>query len=202
MSFFITFEGIEGCGKTTQLNLLAKWLQRKGKQVYVTCEPGGTEIGKKIRKILLLEENSISVETELFLYLADRAEHVKRVIWPILKEGKIILCDRYHDSTLAYQGYGRGIDLNFLSFCFSTFKFPLPHITFLLDCPVEVGFERIKGRKYDRIEKECLMFHQQVREGFLKLAEANPERIKVIDATLSQEIIQTQIRAWITKYGF
>ncbi|MDL1957111.1 MAG: dTMP kinase [Candidatus Desulfofervidus auxilii] len=201
MSLFITFEGIEGCGKTTQLNLLAKWLKERNKNIYITYEPGGTDLGKNIRKILLSPNLSISAEAELFLYLADRAEHIKKVILPALAEKEIVLCDRYHDSTLAYQGYGRGIDLEFLWFCFSTFKFPLPHITFLLDCPVEIGLKRIRKKKLDRIEKENLTFHQRVREGFLKLAKAEPGRIKVIDATLPKDEIQIQIRKWIKDYG-
>lgn len=201
MSIFITFEGIEGCGKTTQLRLLAKWLAQQGKRIYITYEPGDTPLGKKLREILLSPTFSLCPQAELLLYMADRAQHVQKRIRPALKRGEIVLCDRYHDSTLAYQGYGRKMDISFIHTCFSCLDLPLPHLTFLLDCPVEIGFKRIKNRHLDRIEQEELAFHKRVREGFLKLAKAAPERIKVIDATLPIMEIQTEIRHLVQTYG-
>ncbi len=201
VGLFITFEGIEGCGKTTQIELLAPWLKARGHTVCVTYEPGGTLLGQEIRKILLSPNFSPAKETELLLYLAERAEHVEKVIRPGLEESKIVLCDRYHDSTLAYQGYGRGLEFEWVNNLFKQLKWPKPDLTFLLDCPVEVGFKRLRGRSLDRIEGEKMAFHQRVREGFLSLAQMEPERIKVIDATQSIENIQIQIREWIKQYG-
>ncbi|MCD6320608.1 MAG: dTMP kinase [Candidatus Desulfofervidaceae bacterium] len=201
MSVFITFEGIEGCGKTTQLKLLANWLVQQGKKIYITYEPGDTSLGEKLREILLSPILSPCAQAELLLYIADRVEHVQKQIKPALKQGKIVLCDRYHDSTLAYQGYGRKIDISFIQTCFSCLNLPLPHLTFLLDCPVEIGLKRIKDRNLDRIEQEEFAFHKRVREGFLKLAKADPRRIKIIDATLPVMEIQTKIRHLVQTYG-
>jgi len=198
---FISFEGIEGCGKTTQLKMLARWLEQQGKKTYTTYEPGDTALGRKLREILLSPTLSPCAEAELLLYIADRVEHVQKRIKPALKQGKIVLCDRYHDSTLAYQGYGRKTNISFIQTCFSYLNLPLPHLTFLLDCPVEVGLKRIKSRNLDRIEQEEFAFHRRVRKGFLKLAKADPERIKIIDATLPVMEIQTQIRHLVQIYG-
>jgi len=205
MNLFITFEGIEGAGKTTHSMLLAEWLKKRGREVCVTHEPGNTPLGQRIREILLSNQFSPCAEAELLLYLADRAEHVKKVILPALKKNKFVLCDRYHDSTLAYQGYGRGIKTEFIWNCLVSLGFPLPHFTFLLDCPVEIGLKRIKrikNRTLDRMEKQTLLFHNRVREGFLELAEADPKRIKVIDVTMPIKDIQTEIRTYLSKeYG-
>ncbi|MDL1966581.1 MAG: dTMP kinase [Candidatus Desulfofervidus auxilii] len=202
MNLFITFEGIEGAGKTTQSMLLAEWLKKRGREVCVTYEPGHTPLGQRIREILLSDQFSSCAEAELLLYLADRAEHVKKMILPALTENKFVLCDRYHDSTLAYQGYGRGIKIEFIWNCLFSLGFPLPHFTFLLDCPVEIGLKRIKNRTLDRMEKQTLLFHNRVREGFLKLAKADPKRIKVIDVTMPIKDIQTEIRTYVAReYG-
>jgi len=201
IGFFITFEGIEGCGKTTQIDLLASWLKERGHIVCVTHEPGATPLGKVIRKLLLSPPFSPTPEAELLLYLTDRAEHIEKVICPGLKENKIVLCDRYHDSTVAYQGYGRGLELAWVNNLFKQLKCPKPDLTFLLDCPVEVGLRRLKHRALDRIEGEKKAFHQRVREGFLSLAQREPERIKVIDATQPIEDIQIRIREWAKQYG-
>ncbi len=198
---FVTFEGIEGCGKTTQITLLANWLRERRQSVCVTYEPGDTELGKYLRNLLLSPEFSPSKATELLLYLADRAEHVRKVIIPAIQRGEVVLCDRYHDSTVAYQCYGRGINIEFTELSLKYLEFPIPNITFLLDCPVEIGLERLKNRPLDRMEKEALSFHHRVRKGFLKLARKYPERIKVIDATQRKEHIQNQIRSLILKYG-
>ncbi len=187
---FITFEGIEGCGKTTQLRRLAGALANRGIPFLTTLEPGEGPIGRRIRETLLAHHGEpIDPLAELMLYLADRAQHVTRVLAPGLEAGKVVLCDRYADATLAYQGYGRGIDparirdLN----VFVT-RGLTPSLTFLFDCPPEVGLRRIRGAP-DRMESQELDFHRRVRAGYLSLAEAEPGRFAVIDATRSAESV-------------
>jgi dTMP kinase len=190
---FITFEGGDGTGKSTQIRLLEAYLTEHGKNCVTTREPGGTWLGELLRPVLLQPGNrNISSPTELFLYLADRAQHVHEVISPAIARGQIVLCDRYTDSTLAYQGYGRGIDLQLLvrlnEIATGALK---PDITFLLDCPVEIGLLRIARRQAsvpehrgkDRFENEKVQFHEKVRQGFLDLARAEPERFCVIGAS-------------------
>ena len=197
---FITLEGIEGCGKTTQIELLANWLKENGTSVVVTYEPGDTDLGNSIRSLILDNHIDLSPNTELFLYLADRIEHVRRVIEPALKDGKIVLCDRYHDATIVYQGYGRKISIDFIQSCFNFLKFPLPDLTLLLDCPVEVGLSRIEKRPLDRLELENADFHERVRKGYLNLARAEPKRIKIIDATRPIYSVQEDIRKIVQNY--
>lgn len=199
---FITFEGVEGSGKTTQIELLEKALEAKGLQVIKTQEPGGTKIGAMIRKILLDSRNKeIDPMTELMLYSASRAQHIKEVIIPAVKEGKIVLCDRFSDATVAYQGYGRGLDLEGIRkldlFLTGGMK---PSITIILDLDPEKGLLRAKKRieknrslKEGRIEQEGFSFHKRVREGYLKLAEEEPDRIKVIGADLPVEEVHKRI---------
>ncbi|MCD6254657.1 MAG: dTMP kinase [Deltaproteobacteria bacterium] len=191
---FITLEGIEGCGKTTQTHLLANWLRENKFSVVLTYEPGDTDLGNSIRSLILDSHIDLSPNTELFLYLADRIEHVRKVIKPALKGGKIVLCDRYHDATIVYQGYGRGISTEFIKSCFDFLDFPLPDLTLLLDCPVEIGLSRIKGRRWNRLEKEGIDFHRRVRKGYLNLAKEEEKRIKIIDATRPIHLIQEDIR--------
>ncbi len=198
---FVTFEGIEGCGKSTQIQLLYDFLKNKKKPVCLTREPGGTVIADKIRNLLLDKDNTgMEPWTELFLYFAARAEHIKKVIEPKLAEGCWVLCDRYIDSTLAYQGYARGMDLPVMTRIQQDAGFMTPNITVLLDCPTEIGLERALLRRksrqetVDRLEAEDIVFHQKVRNGFLALAKNNPKRFIVVDATqkvdaLHQEII-------------
>ena len=201
MGFFVTFEGIEGCGKSTQINLLEKVLAEKDIPFSLTREPGGTEIGAKIRSILLDTNNrDIRPATELLLYAADRAQHVESVIRPALSEGKVLICDRYFDATTAYQGNARGLDSELiLSLNRIASSGLTPDLTFLIDCPVEIGLERAIQRSEDeapeemRFEKEALSFHHKVREGYLKIAESNPERVKIINGNRPVEKVHEEI---------
>lgn len=201
----ITFEGIEGSGKSTQVRHAAHYLKTAGHPHCVTREPGGTRIGRKIRELLLDPENTIlDPMAELMLYMADRAQHVREVIAPALAEEKTVLCDRFLDATVAYQGYGRGLDMAVIhALHASILEGKAPGLTFLLDLPVAVGlaraWERI-GRKSgpdreSRFEAEAHAFHEKVREGYLHLAKADPERIRVIDAASSEEAVFEQIRS-------
>jgi len=190
--YFITFEGIEGAGKSTQAVMLHNYLLEKKKKVILTREPGGTKTGKKIREILLSHTDEIfPAIAELFLYEADRNLHVENVIKPKIEEGFFVICDRFTDSTLAYQGYARGLDINLIKnlnrIATGNLK---PDLTFLIDIPVEEGLKRIvRERKKDRIEKEDINFHKKLREGFLKIAEEEKDRIVILDGTKSPEDI-------------
>ncbi len=188
---FVTFEGVEGAGKSTQIALAEKWLRDQGREVLVTRQPGGCSLGLELRRLLLDAKNThIAPMAELFLYLADRAQHVAEVIRPALAAGKAVLCDRYHDSTVAYQGYGRGLDVSRLTGLGTLATGGLaPDATILLDLPVDIGLERAKGRNAamgstlseGRFEAERLEFHQKVRDGFLALAALEPGRFHVVD---------------------
>jgi dTMP kinase len=201
---FVTFEGIDGTGKTTQLKALESHLRARGRSCVITREPGGTPLGDSLRQVLLeAGKQPIATATELFLYLADRAQHVQDVIVPGLNAGSLVLCDRYTDSTLAYQGYGRGIDLKLLrqlnEFADNGVR---PDLTFLLDCPVAVGLSRTAERQQntagagreDRFEREELDFHERVRAGFLEIARAEARRFRVINAERSAEEVAREIR--------
>ena len=186
---FISFEGIEGCGKTTQVKLLADFLSQRDIPHLVTREPGGTRLGKLIRKMLLDPTHSeMEPLTELFLYAADRAQHIAQVIRPSLESRQWLICDRFADATTAYQGYGRGQGL-------------WPHLSLLLDCPVEVGLERARRRimdtalegREDRFEQQDLDFHQTVREGYLELAAQNSARFRILDATMELKRLHEEI---------
>ena len=201
----ISFEGGDGSGKTTQLKLLDNYLASRGKLCLSTREPGGTTLGEMIRKILLeAGKVEIAYPTELFLYLADRAQHVHEVIRPALASGRLVLCDRFTDSTLAYQGYGRGVDLDMLRRLNQVASHGItPDVTFLLDCPVEVGLSRTAqrnmnlksgGSREDRFEQERADFHERVRRGFLELARAEPQRIYVLDASRPTEEVHHEIK--------
>ncbi|RUM42517.1 MAG: dTMP kinase [Desulfurobacterium sp.] len=192
---FVTFEGIEGCGKSTQAKLLYEWLKENGHKVLLTREPGGTKAAEEIRELILKHrEETFPPFAELCLYTAARAFHVENLIRPSLEKGFIVVCDRFSDSTVAYQGYGRGLSLELInSMNREATKGLEPDITFLLDVPVEVGLLRIKSKVKDRIEEESLRFHQKVREGFLRIAEENPERVVVIDGTKDIGTIFSQV---------
>ncbi|BCB95662.1 thymidylate kinase [Dissulfurispira thermophila] len=193
---FISFEGIEGTGKTTQAKLLSEHLTKKGYKVILTHEPGGTVIGNRIREILLhVDHREMSYMTELLLYNAARAQHLSEKIIPALNEGYIVITDRFTDSTTAYQGYGRGIDMQLIMSIDSIATGGIkPHLTVLFDLDVEIGLKRNKGiNKVDRLELEDIEFHKKVREGYLKIAEAESERIKVIDASLPLEIVAQKV---------
>lgn len=200
---FISFEGIEGTGKTIQSKLLYEHLIKKGYNVILTEEPGGTKIGLKIRDVLLSVENrGITPVTELLLYNASRAQHVKEVILPALTKGSIVITDRFTDSTIAYQGYGRGIDLELIESLERIVTDGVrPDFTLLLDLDVETGLLRNKGiNKTDRLELEDVEFHKRVRNGYLRIAAKDPERIKLIDASESIEEIQGKIINIVTSY--
>lgn len=195
---FITFEGVEGCGKSTQLNLLAEHLRSRGWNVEVLREPGGVPIAEAIREILLDPANKAMCTTsELLLYAAARAQLVHERVLPALANGKAVLCDRFADSTTAYQGAGRGIDATQIEQIHELANAGLwPDRTFLLDLPVEAGLERARHRgRADRIEQESLHFHHRVREAYLELARRHPERIIVLDAAQSVEALAAEIRS-------
>jgi dTMP kinase len=187
---FVTFEGPEGAGKSTAIRSLATSLEQAGHSVLVTREPGAGSFGKKIRA-LLLEQGDVVPEAELLLFLSDRANHVETIIRPALANGTIILCDRHADSSVAYQGYGRGVDIDFLkrgnSFATKGLK---PNLTLLFDLDPVIGLQRIrKGRDNNRLDREPLEFHQKVRAGFLDLAAQEPARWVILDATKAPDAL-------------
>jgi len=204
---FITLEGPEGSGKSSQLPILAEWLREQGYDVYTTREPGGTMISDQIRTILHdLENIAMHPRTEILLYLASRSQHVEEVIRPLLEKNTIVLCDRYADSTLAYQGYGHGVDIPTLKklLDFSTGGL-YPDLTILLDLDVEIGLERRKlsGGEWNRLDAYALAFHKRVREGYLILVANEPQRWRIVDAAQSfddvQKTLQEVIKAELIK---
>jgi dTMP kinase len=197
---FITIEGIEGGGKTTQVGLLAAALERVKVAVRVTREPGGTKFGEEVRALLLHSSAAMSTLAELFLLLADRAEHVESLIRPALDAGEVVLCDRFADSTLAYQAYGRELSLDAVRTAESFARRGLlPDLTFVLDCPIEIGLARTRERRghmaADRFESEGASFHERVRQGFLALAREDPGRIRVIDSSRPADEVHREIFA-------
>jgi dTMP kinase len=199
---FITFEGMDGCGKTTQLRLFAQFLREQGREVVETVEPGGTAIGQQIRRILL-DPSSVEIHarTELLLYFASRAQNVEQVIRPALAAGKVVLCDRFTDSTLVYQGCGRGLDTQIVRdldrIACQGLK---PDATVLIDIDLETSLHRARRRNErvgpaeSRIDEEGAAFHERVRKGYLALAEAEPERIAVIDGRAGVQEVAQRIR--------
>lgn len=200
---FITFEGIEGSGKTTQMGPVVDYFRRKGVDCILTREPGGTHIGKKIRAILMDPENSgLFPMTELMLYAADRVQHVQEQIVPALAAGKTVVCDRFHDSTVAYQGFSRKLDIAVIDRIHQLILNGLaPDFTFLLDLPATVGLARawnqinsgLRSGAETRFESEKLAFHEAVRAGYLELARREPDRFIIIDATAKSDEVTTQI---------
>ena len=206
MALFITFEGVEGSGKTTQIRRLKTYLNRKGIPCMITREPGGTPIGEKIRKILLNPDHDELVPWgELFLYEAARAQHVKEVIKPNLKRGIVILCDRFSDASIAYQGYGRRIDLKWVEQMNRMASEGIrPDMTFLLDCPTGTGLKRalkrnqvLRQEKEGRFEREKIQFHNRVRKGYLTISKKEPRRVKVIDTRKGEDQVFEEIRRYI-----
>ena len=198
---FITLEGPEGSGKTSQLPALAHFLLDAGYEVVLTREPGGTAVGDQIREVLMnLKNIAIVPRTEILLFLAARAQHVESVIRPALNNGKLVLCDRFSDSTLAYQGYGHKTDLETLRFLldFSTAGLK-PDLTLLLDLPIEIGFKRKRDNsvEWNRLDAYDQNFHERVRQGYHDLAIEDPGRWIVIDATKSKNEVQLAMRAAI-----
>ena len=185
---FITFEGIEGSGKSSLIAQLKKYFKNSKLEAFFSKEPGGTDLGKEIRKILLNPKYSFDPTSELLLLLADRAEHVQKIIRPNLQKNKLIFCDRYLDSTLAYQGSGRNLDKKIIREMFKALDFPIPDLTILLDVPVQIGLSRARKRnKLDRFEKEDLNFHENVRRSYLDLAKNDSARIVLFDSSISEE---------------
>lgn len=206
---FVTFEGIEGCGKSTQAGLLRNYLLDKGREVILTMEPGGSKLGLDLRRILLSMENKdLSEQAELFLYLADRAQHTHSLIIPALNTGKIVISDRFIDSTIVYQGYGRGMDVNMLHELNTlAAKGIKPGLTVLLDLPAEAGLNRALNRNIQknltmsegRFEAESLVFHQKTRQGYLDWAARNQDRFLVVDAQLDIDTISELIIRKVNK---
>lgn len=204
---FITFEGIEGTGKSTQIHKVKEYFEAQGKEVFLTLEPGGSRVGKELRKMLLHVDNKdITPIAELFLYLADRAQHIAQIVRPELEAGKVVLCDRFADSTMVYQGYGRGLDVPTLKQlndvavdgCW-------PDLTIVLDIDPEIGLKRAmlrniedgKAKEEGRFEAEHISFHRRIREGYLTWAALNHDRIKVADASSTPEDVFERIKAVI-----
>ena len=200
---FISFEGIEGSGKTTHVKHTVRFLKDKGHDCVITREPGGTRIGEKIRAILLDPmSKDMDPLAELLLYTADRAQHIKEYILPLLSDGKMVLCDRYYDATMAYQGFARGLDIGLIEkmhkLLFENLK---PDITLLLDLPPEIGLARAwkqietgtRTGEETRFEEETLSFHKKVRSGYLELARLEPERFRIIDASKDEHGVREEI---------
>ncbi|MBN1757269.1 MAG: dTMP kinase [Chitinispirillaceae bacterium] len=203
---FVTFEGIDGCGKSTQAKLFAERCGAAGYQVVATREPGGTAIAEKIRSLLIDPAHSeMGSECELLLYLAARAQHLREKIEPAVADGAVVICDRFQDATFAYQGFGRGLPLELLQ---SLNAFATggnnPDLTFIIDVPVETAFARMSAmkKKQDRLEAGGETFFRRIREGYLSLAMASPDRIQVIDGTASVEVIAEQVYSQANKCGF
>ncbi|MBO5923917.1 MAG: dTMP kinase [Lentisphaeria bacterium] len=202
-ALFITFEGPEGAGKSTQIKLLKEYLESLGRKVLITREPGGTPLAENFRNIVkhYQGDEPLYPATELLLFEATRAQHIRYVISPALAAGTIVLCDRFADSTEAYQGAGRSLDMKFLqdlnNFAMAECK---PDLTLLFDLPVEVGMERARARvahiadHNDRLEAEKMDFHERVRNSFLQIAQREPERVKVLDATQSIEVLAAAVK--------
>ncbi len=190
MALFLTFEGGEGSGKSFQAKSIYKRLSKQKIPVVLTHEPGGTQLGEYVRQMLKWTNAYISPETELLMFNASRAQLLNEVIFPNIKAEKVVICDRYTDSTIAYQGYGRGIDLEMVNSINNfTIRGLKPDLTILLDISPQEGLTRIVGREKDRFEQEDIAFHNRVRDGYLKMAVAEPERWLVIDATQPKEKI-------------
>ena len=193
----ITFEGVEGSGKTTQMLGLARWLKRQGYRVERTCEPDGTGLGRAVRRLF---EHGPQPLSEMFLFLAARHQHVAERIGPWLQRGRIVLCDRYTDATVAYQGYGRGLDPELIrELNVRATGGVLPDLTLLFDLDPAVGFRRI-GRRRDHFERLTLAFHRRVRRGYLEIQRAEPKRVRVIDAAATPSAIAAQVQATVGEF--
>lgn len=202
--YFITFEGPEGSGKSTQIKRLQNFFISKGFETVITREPGGTKPGDDIREVLINKKSGkLEAETELFLMLAQRCEHLRKVITPALNEGKVVLCDRYFDSSVAYQGYGRGLGAEKVRKAHEDFLGDfLPSLTILLQIAPKDGLERANHggtKQLDRMESEALSFHEKVFNGYNEMAEAEPERFVKIDAVGNPDLIEENILEAVKK---
>ena len=196
---FITFEGGDGCGKTTQLNLVAKYLEEQGKTVVITREPGSKGLGQKLRELILHYDGDIAPNAEAFLFLADRAQHVLKLIKPAIEQGKIVLCDRHTDSSVAYQGYGRGESIEQIkNFNNIATQGITPDLTLVFDVSEDIAQKRV-GSEKDRMESAGKDFHKRVREGYLEIAKQEPQRVRVIDANLPIEDVFEQVKKIINE---
>lgn len=198
----IVFEGVEGCGKTSQIQLCSEWLENLGVPVVVTREPGGTELGLHLRRLLLEKAGEIASLAELLLYAADRSQHVEQKLKPNLVAGKYVLCDRYTDSAVAYQGYGRGLSMNLINQLNNIATGDVESdLTIWLDVDIEIGLSRKRQGLVllDRIEQETIAFHRRVRQGYADLAESHPSRIVRVDGSLSKEAVQQVIQGILRK---
>lgn len=194
---FITFEGTDGCGKTTQIELLKRYLEKKGYKVVLTREPGAKGLGEKLREILLNYDGDVSSNCESFLFLADRAQHIDMLIKPAIERGEVVLCDRHTDSTVAYQGYGRGLDLDQIRMLNDIATNGVkPDMTFVFDIDIETAQKRV-GKTKDRMESAGIEFFKRVRQGYLEIAKSEPERVKVLDATQTIDDISNQVKEYI-----
>ena len=205
---FVTFEGCDGSGKTTQINYLAQYCMDLGHKVLLTREPGGTSISENIRAVILDPQNKeLAPTTEALLYAASRAQHVAEVIKPALSEGKIVLCDRYIDSSIAYQGYGRDLGDEVRIINEFAIQGLSPNITFFLDIKPSMGLARIEKKgDFDRIEKEAIDFHEKVYSGYMELIKNNPQRFIVVDGSAPMDILASQIRElfkkWLSTFNY
>jgi dTMP kinase len=205
---FITFEGIEGSGKTTQVEFLSEYLKSNGYNVLKTREPGGTPLGESLRRVLLQKDLNVLPLSELLVFMAIRAQHVEEVIMPALSGGTVVLCDRFTDATYAYQGYGRGTDLGIIGTLNRLVtKGVTPNLTILIDCDVDVGLKRklIDNPQADRFEKEEVSFHEVIRAGYLKLAREDEKRFYLIngaqDVETIHEIIRDKVKTLLESHG-
>ena len=190
---FITFEGVDGCGKTTQIKLLQEYFEKQGKTVLLTREPGAKGLGTKLREILLNYDGEVSPNCESFLFLADRAQHIDTIIKPAVERGEIVLCDRHTDSTVAYQGYGRGVNLEQIKMLNNIATSGMkPDLTFVFDIDVDTSMSRV-GKEKDRMESAGVEFFKRVRDGYLDIAKQESDRVKLLDGSDKIEDIHSEI---------
>ena len=199
---FVTFEGGDASGKTTQIGLLADWLKEQGKTVVVTREPGGSDLGNELRDIVLHRRGFIAPRAEALIYAADRAHHIHEVVRPALERGEVVLQDRYLDSSVAYQGAGRVLDPSEVrEVSLWATEGLMPDVTVLLDVPADIGLARqaSEERAYDRLEAEALEFHERVRDSYLAIAQENPDRVVVIDGTAAIDEVHRAVLARVSQ---
>ena len=194
----ITFEGVEGSGKSTQIRRLERWLRRKGYRPETTSEPDGTPLGRAVRRLFEREPRPLA---ELFLFLAARHQHVVDRVRPWLRAGRVVLCDRYTDATVAYQGYGRGVDPQLIrELNVQATGGVLPDLTLLFDLDPAIGVRRIAARRLDRFEREKLAFHRRVRRGYLEIMRAEPKRVRRLDASAAPAEVEGRVRAIVEEF--